>query len=499
MTSGFLSTLEGDGNKVDPPVDAPVDTPVDTQIDAPIDTADAASDAPDTPDTPTTAPADWQLARSRQSLQQTVEFYTEQLRSRQQNQDSLELQATLKTEIDRLSVALDKLNTGLIRIAVFGLVSRGKSAVVNALVGQKLLQTGPLHGVTQYPRSIYWSVAEGQVQIELIDTPGLDEVDGALQETMAQQVATQADLILFVVAGEISQRETEALVQLQTAAKPILLVFNKTDLYPQVDRTAIAQILQVSQSSGQFPVQANDIALVAAEPAPIQVQTEQPDGTITHSWETAAPDVVDLKQKLLTILNREGKALLSLNALRQAAVAEGAIAQKTMDLLRPEADALIWQYAQWKAIAVAANPFAVLDLMGGAVSDLLMIRALARLYGLPMTSHEAANLQRSILWSSGGLLISEWASGFLFGVGKGVAAIASAFDSVSGLAAYSSAAIAQASLAGYGSYRVGQAAQLYLANGCAWGPQGTQTSIRDLLAQVDGDTVMARLRQALPL
>jgi uncharacterized protein len=482
MTSGSLSTLEDDSNKVD------------TLVDAQAGTVDAASDAPDIPDTPTTAPADWQLVRSRHSLQQTVDFYTEQLRSRQQNQDSLELQATLKTEIDRLSDALDKLNTGLIRIAVFGLVSRGKSAVVNALVGQKLLQTGPLHGVTQYPRSIYWSVAEGQVQIELIDTPGLDEVDGALQERMAQQVATQADLILFVVAGEISQRETEALMQLQAAAKPILLVFNKTDLYP-VDRAAIAQILQACQ----FPVQADDIALVAAEPAPIQVQTEQPDGTITHAWETAAPDVADLKQKLLTILNREGKALLSLNALRQAAAAEGAIAQKTMDLLHPEADALIWKYAQWKAIAVAANPFAVLDLMGGAVSDLLMIRALARLYGLPMTSHEAAKLQRSILWSSGGLLISEWASGFLFGVGKGVAAIAAAFDSVAGLAAYSSAAIAQASLAGYGSYRVGQAAQIYLANGCSWGHQGAQTTIRDLLAQVDGDTVMARLRQELPL
>jgi len=60
----------------------------------------------------------------------------------------------------------------VIRIAAFGLVSRGKSAVLNALLGQKILQTGPLNGVTQWPRSVRWVANEkGKVQVELIDTP----------------------------------------------------------------------------------------------------------------------------------------------------------------------------------------------------------------------------------------------------------------------------------------------------------------------------------------
>jgi len=59
----------------------------------------------------------------------------------------------------------------VIRIAAFGLVSRGKSAVLNALLGQKILQTGPLNGVTQWPRSVRWVANEkGKVQVELIDT-----------------------------------------------------------------------------------------------------------------------------------------------------------------------------------------------------------------------------------------------------------------------------------------------------------------------------------------
>ena len=78
-----------------------------------------------------------------------------------------------------------------------------------------------------------------QSQVELIDTPGLDEVDGATRADAAAKVASQADLILFVIAGDMTQLEHAALSQLREAGKPILLVFNKIDQYPQADRMAI--------------------------------------------------------------------------------------------------------------------------------------------------------------------------------------------------------------------------------------------------------------------
>ena len=98
----------------------------------------------------------------------------------------------------------------MIRVAAFGLVSRGKSSVVNALVGQKVLTTGPLHGVTRWPRSVRWTPATGKIQIELIDTPGLDEIEGEARANMAREVAKSADLILFIVAGDITRTEYEA-------------------------------------------------------------------------------------------------------------------------------------------------------------------------------------------------------------------------------------------------------------------------------------------------
>ncbi len=110
----------------------------------------------------------------------------------------------LKPEFDVLNSLVNKLDSNVIAIAAFGLVSRGKSAVLNALLGQKILQTGPLNGVTQCCRSVQW-VAIDKIQVELIDTPGLDEIDGEARSQMAEDVARKADLILFVVSGDITQ------------------------------------------------------------------------------------------------------------------------------------------------------------------------------------------------------------------------------------------------------------------------------------------------------
>ncbi len=459
-----------------------------------------------------TAPSqqDQHFSRARSSIKQALNRYMQQVKYRGQsrdhqgrsNPDATELQAKLKTDCDRLTASLEKLDQGLIRIAVFGLVSRGKSAVINALIGQKLLQTGPLHGVTQYPRSVYWSDPTGQIKLELIDTPGLDEVGGESRASMARAVAEQADLILFVVAGDITRTEYQALSQLQAGCKPLILVFNKTDLYPDADRQSIYRKLEAMFAADSLLVSrpvlaAQDIVRVAAEPAPIEVRTEWPDGRVTHDWETQPADLQELSQKLMEILNREGKSLLALNALRQARETEADLARKTLRLHRDQAEALIWQFAKWKSIAVAANPVAVLDLLGGAATDLMMIRSLAKLYGLPMTHHEAGKLLRAILWSSGSLLLGELGSSLLFGVGKSAAAVTSAFDGVSGVMAYGSAAVAQASLSGYGSYRIGKATQVYLEQGCTWGPQGADTVIEEILQQVDAETVIHRLRQEL--
>jgi small GTP-binding protein len=407
-------------------------------------------------------------------------------------------QAILKNGLDQLQSLSAKLESRCLRVAMFGLVSRGKSAVINALVGEKLLETGPLHGVTRWPRSVYWQpdMAGEPWQLELVDTPGLDEVGGDLRAEMAQTVAHQADLIVFVVAGEITQLEYEALLELQQGQKPLLLVFNKIDLYPEVDRQVVLESLDGLRAElGQGRrLTVDEVVMVAASPAPLRVRIEWPDGRTSEDWEPQPPQIEPLRRALLAIVSQDGAALVALNALRNARLIEGEMIGHVTQLHSDRADETIWQFAKYKAAAVALNPIAGLDLLGGVVTDLVMIRTLARLYGFPITSHEAGRLWRAILKSSGTLLLSELGSGLL-GAGKTTAALVTLMDSASGLVALAGAMTAQASAAGYGTYAVGQAAKTYLEQGCTWGPEGVSATLTAILNDTDTSGTLTRLRQ----
>jgi small GTP-binding protein len=468
------------------------------------------------------SPADPQgvyVQRARVSLRQVLNRYAAYFRAAKTRPVETATQAQMKADLDQLAIALNKLDHCTARVAVFGLVSRGKSAVLNALIGKKVLPTGPLNGVTQVPQAIVWAPTPKDlgfavstpslenIQIELIDTPGLDEIDGQARADLAQAIARQADLILFVVSGDITRTEYEALCDLRQAQKPILLVFNKIDLYPDQSRQAIYQSLQqlaaksAAKSGRPDPLQrllsANEIVLVAAEPAPLQVRVEQPDGRITYEWESPPVQIVALKQKILSILSQEGRSLMALNALLQVQAAESRLASNLVELHHTEAEALIWKFVRYKAIAVALNPIAILDLVGGAISDLAMIRTLSELYGLPVTRYEAGKLWKTIILSSGSVMLTEIGSGLVLGLGKSAAAATSGVDSSSSLAVYAGAAIAQASLAGVGAYSVGRAVQVYLEQGCSWGPQGANIAIQDILKQLDTHTITYRIRQEL--
>lgn len=447
---------------------------------------------PETLTTPT--PTSLDIDRARASLQQSLSRYA--------TQQVGEVSPSLQSDLDTLAATLTKLEQTSYSIAVFGLVSRGKSAVLNALIGEKILEVGPLNGVTRFPRQVRWSL-DGLTQIDLIDTPGLDEIDGEARATMAAEVVSQADLILFIIAGDITQLEYQALRELRQAHKPLLLVFNKSDLYPEQERQTIYQQLQsLSEDSAsdellQRLLSADEVVMVAADPTPIQVRIEYPDGTKKYEREQPAPQIEPLRTKIQELLAREGKSLLAINALVQARSAESSLADKTLTQMQAQANALVWKFAQYKAIAVAANPLAIFDLLGGVLVDLLLIRSLAKLYNLPMTRYELTKLLSGIVFSSASLLLGEVVTGLFFGVGKTAALLVGSSVNVTAIPGYLGAGAIQGAIAGYGAYRVGKAAQAYLATGATWGQLGANTVIREILDRIDDKTIISRLRDEL--
>ncbi|MBD2175912.1 50S ribosome-binding GTPase [Pseudanabaena sp. FACHB-1998] len=299
-----------------------------------------------------------------------MQDYPLQVRDRLINYRHLFQKELIDSELSQLSTLADKLEKNTIAIAVFGMVSRGKSSLINALLGQKISETGAIHGVTKDVVVYEWE-AKGKLQIRLIDTQGIDEVGGGMREELALKAAKQADLILFVIAGDMTRLEQEAIAHLQTFYKPILLVFNKTDLYTTCDRVAIHAALQNPEM--QKLISPQEIVLVAADPKPIKVRLQYSDGRSQEVWEKPQPETQELKERILDLLNTEGKALLALNVSRSLLEIQEAVTHRHLQKLQSSTAIATFVFIS-EAIAILLAPALWLDaLVSGTLSSLLAI------------------------------------------------------------------------------------------------------------------------------
>ncbi|WP_434684199.1 Era-like GTP-binding protein [Pseudanabaena minima] len=300
-----------------------------------------------------------------------MQDYLPQVRDRLVNYRNLFNQELTESELAEISFLAEKLDKNMIAIAVFGMVSRGKSSLINALLGQKLSETGAIHGITQNVAVYDWN-SGGKIQLRLIDTQGIDEVGGEVRGAIALEAAKQADLILFVIAGDMTRLEQEAIANLQKFYKPILLIFNKTDLYPECDRLAIHQALQNVEMRKLISPQ--EIVLTSVEPKPVRVRIQYSDGRDSQEiWEQPKPDVQALKERILELLNTEGKELLAVNVLRSLLEIQNTVSQRYIQRLQAST-ALTSLVFIIEAIAVLISPLRWLDgVISGGVTGLFVI------------------------------------------------------------------------------------------------------------------------------
>jgi small GTP-binding protein len=415
----------------------------------------------------------------------------------------------LEPQIDRLVGMLEKLDRDLVQIAAFGMVGRGKSSILNALVGREIFRTGPLHGVTRTIDGVDWQLradenlpnlqrltlkGNGTATVQLLDTPGIDEVDGETREKLACQVATQVDLLLFIVSGDITKVEFSALSRLREAGKPMILVFNKIDQYPEADRMAIYNKI-VSERVKEL-LTPDEIVMVAASPLVTEASID-PDGKIKRHTFRGQPRVENLKLKILEILDREGKSLIALNSLLFADEVNEKIVDRKMTIRAEGANKIIQRAVMMKATAIALNPVTVLDLFTGAVIDVAMILALSRLYGIDLTRAGAIGLLKKIALSMGGISASEFLTVLGLSSLKGLLGISAPATGGISLLPYTSIALTQAGVAGVSCHAIGQVTKTYLANGATWGPDGPKAVVTRILDSLDETSILNRIRWEL--
>lgn len=422
-----------------------------------------------------------------------------------------EEQAGLESDIERLAQMLDKLEQSVVQIAAFGMVGRGKSSLLNALIGQEIFPTGALHGVTRTIDRANWKLTPEQIadtqenfqrltikgnggEIQLIDTPGIDEVKGEAREALACELAQRVDLILFIVSGDITQVEYRALSRLREAGKPMLLVFNKIDQYPEADRLAIYH--KIKEVRVRELISPDEIIMVAASPVEVRGVKDK-TGKLKVQRVKGTSQVEPLKLKILELLDREGKSLVALNSMLFADQVNEQLLQRKLAIRDRAANSLINRGMMLKAMTVALNPVTAIDLFSGAIVDVGIILSLSRLYGITMTQTGAVQLLKNIALSMGGISASELLATLGLSSVKGLLGLTVPVTGGLSFAPYLSVAIAQGGVAGVSSYAIGQVTKTYLANGASWGETSPKVVVQKILDSLDEQSILNRLKSEL--
>ncbi len=194
-----------------------------------------------------------------------------------------------------------------------------------------------------------------------------------------------------------------------------------------------------------------------------------------------------LKARILEVLAAEGKELLTLNAAMYAADKTDRIAAIRVRMRDRRARQVIASYAGLKAVAVALNPVAVADVLGGSAVDVTMVVTLAHIYGLELSTAHARGLITSIVKAAGWVMLGEATTHVLSSAFKGLTL---GYGTVL-------TAVPQGAAAGYGSFVVGQAAKYYFEHGSSWGGEAPKTVVRRILQQTDKSSVLAQLKDEI--
>jgi small GTP-binding protein len=289
---------------------------------------------------------------------------------------------------------------GEIQVVVFGTGSAGKTSLVNAIMGRIVGEVNAPMGTTQVGETYCLRLKGLERKILITDTPGILEpgVAGTEREQLARALATEADLLLFVVDNDLRRSEYEPLRGLAEIGKRSLLVLNKTDLYTETD---IESILARLRERVRTFIATNDVVAIAANPQIAELET----------GETFQPeaDIIPLLRRMASILRAEGEDLVADNILLQS-LRLGEEARKLIDSQRRrQADKIVERYQWIGAGVVSVTPLPMVDLLATAAVNAQMVVEIGRLYGCDLNMERGKELALSLGKTIAGLGIVKGA------------------------------------------------------------------------------------------
>lgn len=291
--------------------------------------------------------------------------------------------ARWQTESPDNTVSLDDYTTQLevLRMAM------ERTQVSIAILGGK--GTGKTELVQQLTQR-WWAQETPQATVQEIF-----EMDGSGAEIGDRPAATltSADLLIFLVAGDLTDSERASLECLQHQHHRLILAFSKPDQYLPDERPLILQQLR-ERVMGIVPTQ--DVVAVAPQPSPIKVRQHQADGQVQERMEQPEPMLADLTARLDAALAVEVPTLVLATTQRQAEALRDRIRDDLNQVRRDRALVPIEQ-AQWIAAAAAfASPVPSLDLLATASVNAQLVMDLGAIYQQSISLEQAKTVANSL-------------------------------------------------------------------------------------------------------
>ncbi|MCK5814197.1 MAG: GTP-binding protein [Cocleimonas sp.] len=393
------------------------------------------------------------------------------------------IRRSLRDDYEKLRVMLAKLEKSQLHVAVFGRVSVGKSSVLNALLGRNAFSVSVLHGETTEADMQEWQEIDAG-GIYLIDTPGINEIDGEERERVAHEVAGRSDLLLFVVDSDLTEVELQALKTVAASNRPIILVVNKSDQYNDDEILKLRSIVRERVAGIIAP---ENIVFSAALPAEQIIIMVDEGGNEKESTRRRPVDILNLKSRLWDIIESEGKTLAALNASLFAGNLSEQVGRRVLATRKEMGAETVNMYCLGKGVAVALNPVPLIDIVAAAAIDVGMVIHLSNIYAMPMSKTEAGDLIKTIAAQMLLLYGSFWAIHFASSALK---------ITTIGLSTVITAA-AQGAIAWYSTLIIGRVTEDYLIKGKSWGEVGPKLAVQNILDSLDRDSVMSEAKEEI--
>ena len=257
-----------------------------------------------------------------------------------------------KPSLDTLGQSIAQLDD-LFLLVLVGEFNAGKSAVINALLGEKLLKEGVTPTTSQINILRYGEeqarkvVAENQevillpvdllTEVSIVDTPGTNAIV-RYHEELTRHFVPRADLVLFITSVDrpFTESERTFMQHIRDWGKKVVIVINKLDIFE--DEEELRQVEDyVRQNARDLLGISPEVFTVSARLA-LRAKKGEP-----HLWEESQfnhledyiQNTLDQKSQIkLKLLNPLGVSTHLVEDLKESAKEQQQILEEDLTLLR---------------------------------------------------------------------------------------------------------------------------------------------------------------------